>query len=31
VFIMVGVMGPLAAALFFGIMRTIERVPANAG
>jgi ACS family hexuronate transporter-like MFS transporter len=30
VFIMVGVMGPLAAALFFGIMRTIERVPANA-
>jgi ACS family hexuronate transporter-like MFS transporter len=27
VFIMVGVMGPLAAVLFFGIMRTIERVP----
>jgi ACS family hexuronate transporter-like MFS transporter len=30
VFIMVGVMAPLAAALFFGIMGTIERVPANA-
>jgi ACS family hexuronate transporter-like MFS transporter len=30
VFIMVGVMGPLAAVLFFGIMRTIERVPAVA-
>jgi ACS family hexuronate transporter-like MFS transporter len=29
VFIMVGVMAPLAAVLFFGIMRTIERVPAN--
>jgi ACS family hexuronate transporter-like MFS transporter len=28
VFIMVGVMGPLAALLFFGIMRRIERVPA---
>jgi MFS transporter, ACS family, hexuronate transporter len=29
VFLMVGVMGPLAAALFFGIMRRIERVPAE--
>lgn len=28
VFIMVGFMGPLAAVLFFGIMRRIERVPA---
>jgi ACS family hexuronate transporter-like MFS transporter len=28
VFLMVGVMGPLAAALFFGIMGRIERVPA---
>ena len=31
VFIMVGVMGPLAAALFFGIMGKIERVPAVLG
>jgi ACS family hexuronate transporter-like MFS transporter len=28
VFIMVGIMGPLAAVLFFGIMGRIERVPA---
>ena len=27
VFIMVGVMGPLAAILLFSIMRRIERVP----
>ena len=26
VFLMVGAMGPLAALLFFGIMRRIERV-----
>ncbi len=31
VFIMVGIMGPLAAALFFTIMGRIERVPATNG